>query len=148
MSGAAGSARGPDRRPRRRLTDRPWTDVARGLGTLGLGIAALLFGVGNVIDESGERTSTGALDQALDRQAFEQECRFDLAQPVEELEAAQIDVLVDLAIARGAGDVEALRAGLDRLTEIREAKTEAIADRAGAVAECSRRARALFGPEP
>lgn len=114
---------------------------------LGLGVAALMFGVGNVIDQSGERTSSGALAKALDRQAFEQECRFDLSQPVAELEGAQIDVLVDLAIARGAGDNEALRLGLARLAQIRKDKAEAIAERSDAVDECNRRARALFGPD-
>jgi hypothetical protein len=112
-----------------------------------LGATALLLGVGNVIDERGEGDTVAALAEAADRQAYEQECRFQLGQPVADLEAEQIDVLVDLAIARAAGDTDALRLGLDQLTDIRERKRTAVEDRAGAVAECNRRASALFGPE-
>lgn len=146
MPAADPAAGDQDRRARRRLTVPHWTDLARSLGLLGLGAAAIIVAVANLVDERGEGDTVHALAVAADRQAFEQECRFDLAQPVAELEAEQIDVLVDLAIARGAGDTAALQAGLDRLADIRERKRTAVDERAGAVAECQRRAAALFGP--
>ena len=147
MPGTAEGPRGPDRRPRRRLT-APWHVYARNLGVFGLGLAAVGGWANGLVDELGDNTAVAALAEGQDRQAYEQECRFDIAQPVAELDSAQIDVLVDLAIARGAGDTAALREGLDRLAEIRRDKQTAIERRADAVAECNDRARALFGPEP
>lgn len=147
MSAADSDPGGTGGRPRRRLNLPPWHELARSLGMLGLGAAAIIVAVANLVDERGEGDTVAALADANDRQAYEQECRFELGQPVAELEAEQIDVLVDLAIARGAGDTAALRAGLDRLADIRERKRTAVDERAGAVTECAGRARALFGPE-
>lgn len=147
MPGTADRPGDPDRRPRRRL-NIPWYVLARNLGLAGLGIAAVGGWINSLVDELGDNRAIAALDDTQDRQAFEQECRYDLGQPVAELEGRQIDVLVDLAIARASGDTAALRDGLDELGRIRKAKQDAIEDRRGAVDECSRRARALFGPEP
>jgi hypothetical protein len=123
----------------------PWWVLARNLGIAGLGVAAVGGWANGLIDELGDQRATSALADQNDRQAYEQECRFDLAQPVTELDSQQLDVLVDLAIARGAGDAEGLRTGLAELAQIREAKATAVRARAGAVAECSRRADRLFG---
>ena len=136
----------PRRRARWRLNLPPWWLLARNVGLLGLGVAAVGGWVNGLIDEIGENRTGAALVRQNDRQAYEQECRFDLAQPVAELEARQIDILVDLAIARARGDAAALQVGLDQLAQLRVDKAEAVADRAGAVEECSSRASALFGP--
>lgn len=146
MPRAAGDPGSPYRGARRRLNlSAPWWVLARNLGVFLLGVAAVGGWVNGLVDELGDNQAIAALDQAQDRQAFEQECRFDLGQPVEQLEAQQIDILVDLAIARARNDVAALTKGLADLADLREHKRQAVADRAGAVAECNRRSRALFG---
>lgn len=148
MPGTDRSAGSSHRWLRRRLNlHAPWWVLARNLGVFGLGVAAIMVAAANLYDERGENRTVEALEKAQDRQAFEQECRYDLAQPVEALEAQQIDILVDLAIARARQDVAALQKGLADLAQLREDKTAAVQARAGAVAECNRRARALFGTD-
>lgn len=133
-------------RPHRWLQSRRWwrAELARDVGTLLLGLAAMGAWANGIVDEVGDNTSIEALARQNDRTAFEQECRFDEAQPVAQLEAEQFDLLVDLAIARGAQDVGALQRGLAELSDLRRRKLLAVADRADAVAECDRRAAALF----
>lgn len=130
------------------LTDRPWWrwQSAAAAGVLGLGISALGGWATSLLDEIGDNRATEALARANERDAYEAECRFGLAQPVEQLESEQFDLLVDMAIARARQDVAELQRLLERLTDIRERKAIAVADRAGAVVECNQRAGDLFDP--
>ena len=145
MSAGDAGARDPDRRARRRLNLPPWWVLCRDVGLLLFGVTAFGGYMLSLLDEVGDNRTTEALADAAERDAYEAECRFDLAQPVERLEGEQFDVLVDAAIARGRQDFTAVAELVDRLEQIRDDKADAVAERADAVAECAQRADDVFG---
>jgi hypothetical protein len=116
------------------------------MGTVALAIVAVGGWVNGLIDEQGDTAAIEHQARENDRAEFELECRYNLAQPVLELDARQIDTLIAAVLADAEGNEAQVQTELDELREIRTDKAVALTARAGAVRACNRRAAELAEP--
>lgn len=140
---------------------RSWC-AAQGLIAIAFTILALsvmLSAVYQITDEINEARHDQAQNRAVqeqlrvnerlrtqvDRAQFEQECRFELTQPLAELQAAKADALAAGLVALVREDEAELLRQIARIDEARREEQEALEERAAAVETCNARGEELFG---
>lgn len=81
----------------------------------------------------------------VDRFQFEQECRFELTQPLAEIQAEKQDAFDAGLVAIVRDDQAELTRQIERIERAQVREQAALADRGSAVDTCNRRAEGLFG---
>lgn len=108
-------------------------------------VTALIGAATNYADEGNEHANDRTLREQVARATFEQECRFDLSTPVNEIQAEKLDALALGLVAVTEDDEAALAEQVARIRELSRRGQEALAVRAEAVETCGQRARDRFG---
>lgn len=129
------------------LTAQDWWRYQTVLAAAGLmlSLTALLGAGSSYIDEVDDSANNANLRRTVDRQQYEQECRFEIATRVTQIADTQLDKMTDLLGAVALRDRQAITTIIDDLEQLKVDKAEANLDRSDAVAICDRRARELAG---
>ncbi len=129
------------------FTARPWWRYQTVLAAAAamVSLTALLGAASSYIDERDDSATNASLRGTVDRQQYEQECRFEISTKVTQIADAQLDKMTDLLGAVALRDRVAVIDIIADLEQLKIDKAEANLDRADAIEICNRRARALAG---
>lgn len=110
-----------------------------------LAATALLGAASSLINDIDDSATNANLRTTVDRQQYEQECRFEISTRVTQIADKQLDKMTDLLGAVAIRDRQAIITIIADLEQLKIDKAEANLDRTHAVAICDRRARELAG---
>lgn len=124
-----------------------------------LSVSVLLSAIYQISDEVNEARHDDAQTASLreqervnerlrtqvDRFQFELDCRFELTQPLAELQAAKADALAAGLVALVREDEAELLRQIARIDQARAEEQAALEQRSDAVATCSQRAEDVYG---
>lgn len=129
------------------LTTRAWWRFQTALAAAGIMLAAtaLLGAASSLINDIDDSATNANLRTTVDRQQYEQECRFEISTRVTQIADKQLDKMTDLLGAVAIRDRQAIITIIADLEQLKIDKAEANLDRTHAVAICDRRARELAG---